>query len=490
MSAGHAHSHVGSVTRRDQLMAGAVGGSGQGGSPGAGGAPAGVRWALAVLVGVIVVATGVGMALLWPRGPLPKGTMTGQTYPGGSIVQARVDSTRAYQCAGTSDDRMPDGSVPATVTCVRVGAHLTGGSRSGRQISVQVAPQVYQAGIGRGDLIEVVRIPASAGLGEAYAWVDFARDLPLGVLAVVFAVAVVAVARLRGVAALVGLGLGYLTVLRFMLPALLRGESGAGVALVGSVAIMVVILYVAHGISAKTTTALLGTVAGLAVTAGLAVWASGAAHLNGLTSEDNYTLSMLMHGQNLSGLILCGIIVAGLGVLNDVTVTQASAVWELHEQAPHLSRGRLFGAGMRIGRDHLASTVYTIAFAYAGVALPTLLLIDLYQQPVHQVLTGGQMAEEIVRTLVGAIGLVLAIPLTTAIAAVVVSVGAWTQPRPPARPYRHVAEAAGPEASGDGPAGSPQDGSDPADPSPAGPARPPASAPVSERWDDAGGWIG
>ena len=445
MSGGHTHSHSGLVPRRDRQAAGRSPEDGGGpleGPAAARGAPLVVRWTLAGLVAVILLGTGAGMVVLWPRGPLPKGTTTGTTYAGGSVVQARVESTRAYPCPGTTDDRMPDGSIPATVTCVQVRAQLTDGAQAGRQISVEVAPQVYQAGIGRADLIDVVRYPQGAGQGDAYAWVDFARDLPLGILAVVFAVAVVVVARLRGVAALVGLGLGYLTVLRFMLPALLRGESGAGVALVGSVAIMVVILYVAHGISAKTTTALLGTVAGLGVTAGLAWWASGAAHLNGLTSEDNYTLSMLLRGQNLSGLILCGIIVAGLGVLNDVTVTQASAVWELHEQAPHLTAGRLFGAGMRIGRDHLASTVYTIAFAYAGVALPTLLLIDLYQQPLHQVITSGQMAEEIVRTLVGAIGLVLAIPLTTAIAAGVVTAGARADARSEARPYRHAADTA------------------------------------------------
>lgn len=382
--------------------------------------PVAVRNVLIAAVVVIGLGTLFGLGFLWPRGPLPPSTRMAVSYAGGTIQPAQVTSVTTATCPGTSENRLPDGTIPARATCVTVHARLTGGDRSGASVSVPVAPQIYQAGISPGDRIDVVGYPQDDGQPNAYAWVDFDRTLPLGVLAAVFAVLVVAVARLRGIAALAGLGLGYLTVLKFMLPALLRGENGVAVAFVGSVAIMIVLLYVAHGVSAKTTTALLGTVAGLAVTAGLATWGSRAAHLNGLTGEDNYTLSMLTGG-TLSGIILCGIVVAGLGVLNDVTVTQASAVWELYAEAPHLTAGRLFAAGMRIGRDHLASTVYTIAFAYAGVAMPTLLLIDLYRQPLGLVLSSGLMAEEIVRTLVASIGLILAIPLTTGIAALVVT---------------------------------------------------------------------
>jgi uncharacterized membrane protein len=104
-------------------------------------------------------------------------------------------------------------------------------------------------------------------------------------------------------------------------------------------------------------------------------------------------------------------------VLNDVTITQASAVWELRAVSPGASRRELFAGGMRIGRDHIASTVYTIAFAYTGAALPVLLLLEIYQLPLGPTLTSGEFAEELVRTMVGSIGLVLAIPLTTAIAA-------------------------------------------------------------------------
>ena len=120
---------------------------------------------------------------------------------------------------------------------------------------------------------------------------------------------------------------------------------------------------------------------------------------------------------DFSGLVLAGIVVAGLGVLNDVTITQASAIWQLREVSPDISWRELFGRGMTIGRDHIASTVYTIVFAYAGAALPILLLFELYQQPFSVVLASSALAEEVIRTMVGAIALVLAVPVTTAVGA-------------------------------------------------------------------------
>jgi len=116
--------------------------------------------------------------------------------------------------------------------------------------------------------------------------------------------------------------------------------------------------------------------------------------------------------------VICGVIVAGLGVLNDVTITQASAVWELADSDP--DQKRLFSKAMRIGRDHIASTVYTIAFATAGASLPVLLLIAIYNRPLFEVLQTESFAAELIRTMVGSIGLILAVPLTTAVGVAVV----------------------------------------------------------------------
>jgi len=189
---------------------------------------------------------------------------------------------------------------------------------------------------------------------------------------------------------------------------------------VGSTVIMIGVLYFAHGFSARTSTALLGTIFGLGITSLLAAWATDAANLAGVGSHDAATLVNTSANISISGVILCGLIISGLGVLNDVTITQSSAVWELYELAPASSARKLFTSAMRIGRDHIASTVYTIAFAYAGAALPILIIVMLYDRPLMDTLTSSELSEEVIRTLVGSIGLVLAIPVTTLIAVLVV----------------------------------------------------------------------
>ncbi|HET9646609.1 MAG TPA: YibE/F family protein, partial [Microlunatus sp.] len=224
----------------------------------------------------------------------------------------------------------------------------------------------------------------------------------------------------RGFAALLGLAFAGFIMVKFMFPALVVGTNPIAVGLIGSSAIMFVALYAAHGFSARTTTALLGTLSGLVLVAGLGWLATKWGHLTGVSAEDDYILAAAAPDLQLTSVVICGIIVAGLGVLNDVTITQASAVWELADTDP--DQRRLFSRAMRIGRDHIASTVYTIAFATAGAVLPVLLLIAIYDRPLLQVVQSEQFASEVIRTLVGSIGLVLAVPLTTAIGVAVVRV--------------------------------------------------------------------
>jgi uncharacterized membrane protein len=145
--------------------------------------------------------------------------------------------------------------------------------------------------------------------------------------------------------------------------------------------------------------------------------------LTGVADEGAATLSTFAPGLSFQGLVTCGVIIAGLGVLNDVTITQSSAVWELRAAAPDASRRRVFAGAMRIGRDHIASTIYTIVFAYAGTALTVLLLVQLYDRPALDLLSSEDISEEVVRTLVSATSLVLAVPLTTAIATLVAAPG-------------------------------------------------------------------
>ena len=220
-------------------------------------------------------------------------------------------------------------------------------------------------------------------------------------------------------AALVGLGLSFVLLIAFVLPALLEGRNALVVAIVASSAIMFLLMYLAHGVSPKTTTALLGTLVSLALTGLLATVFVEVARVANVNTEEASYLQISASQVSLEGILLGGIIIGSLGVLNDVTVTQASAVWALRAADPTAGARALYRRAMAIGRDHIASTVDTLVLAYAGASLPLLLLFTLASRPIGDVVTGGLVAEEIVRTLVGGIGLVASVPVTTGLAALV-----------------------------------------------------------------------
>ncbi|WP_430868908.1 YibE/F family protein [Demequina aurantiaca] len=274
-----------------------------------------------------------------------------------------------------------------------------------------------------GDSIRVLELPDGSMVFS-----DFDRTEPMLLLLAIYVLVVLLVARWRGAGALLGLGIAFGIVVFYAVPSLLDGNSPVLVGLVTGAGALFALLYIAHGPNARTTTAYLGTIAGLAVTALIGVWAVSAANIPGVPGEAELSLIYINGNISLSGLALCGLILAGLGILNDVTVTQASAVWELRSARPDLPRLEVFKRGMRIGRDHIASTVYTFAFAYVGASLPLIVIVLHFDTGAETAITSSEVAGEIVRTLVGSIGLVLAVPLTTAIAALVVGRHAVREP--------------------------------------------------------------
>ncbi|WP_315914763.1 YibE/F family protein [Arthrobacter sp. lap29] len=366
----------------------------------------------------LAILTIIAMALMWPStegSPAAAGNPYAAA-PGASIDSGTVQRTVTEDCSLSAG-----GSLGSSCFIAFTAADGLA------EVPVLISPDIVQSrGVHVGDSIRYLNLSGLAAVtgveqnGPAYVFMDFVRTFPIGLLAVLYAVVVVAVARWRGLRAIVGLIGAFGVLAWFILPALAQGQPPLLVALTGSSAIMFGVLYFAHGFSARTSTALLGTLFGLGVTAGLAAWAVDAAALTGTSGEYGYQLLNMTQGMSLSGMILCGLVISGLGVLNDVTITQSSAVWELYELAPETSTRELFTSAMRIGRDHIASTVYTIAFAYAGSALPVLLMVSLFDQELLLALTGVELAEEIVRILVGSIGLVLAIPVTTLVAVAVV----------------------------------------------------------------------
>jgi uncharacterized membrane protein len=371
-----------------------------------------VRLMLFLLVPV-GLATVVGLIVLWPSGGTSRAQEAAELYvpAGTTFPDGRVISVDPFDCSipGT------DGAVQE-LTCASVVVEVLEGDGAGEYKQLELPAEVYAAGIEVDDVLVLSRDPGAEG-GPTYSFSDYERTTPLVLFAIAFAIVVGAVARLRGLAALLGLGFAFLVLLQFVLPGLLSGSSPTLVTLVGSAAIMFVVLYLAHGFSARTTTALVGTLFGLALVTVLGAIAVSAARLTGLTTEETVQLQTFDPSLNFSGLVIAGIVVAGLGVLNDVTITQASAIWQLHEVDPSMGWRQLYRRGMAVGRDHIASTVYTVVFAYAGAALPLLLLFELYARPAGTTLTSAVLAEEVIRTLVGGIALVLAVPVTTAVGA-------------------------------------------------------------------------
>ncbi len=243
---------------------------------------------------------------------------------------------------------------------------------------------------------------------------------------------VVAVARWRGLRALIGIVVAFGVLVVFMLPALRDGAAAIPVALVASSAILYAVIYLAHGVSLRTSAALLGTLASLLLATVLSWAAIELTHLTGLSEEENNAVATYLGNVSITGLLLAGFIVGSLGVLNDVTVTQASTAFEL-AAIEGTSRRAVFVGAMRVGRDHIASTVYTLVLAYAGSALPLLLLFSVANRSLGDVLTSESVAIEIARSAVGGIALALSVPLTTAIAAVLATPSA---PAAPADTYR------------------------------------------------------
>ncbi|MEV6226450.1 YibE/F family protein [Saccharopolyspora shandongensis] len=367
-----------------------------------------VKRVLAIALAPFALAAVVGFLLLYPFDHQQR---TGADLGFGQYpVNAVVVSAAAGSCTQGSPD---EGG------CVVLGIRMQDGPRPNQTIEQTVPTDPGTPRFAVGDHVVLSYAGANPDDPTSYQVVDFQRGMPLLVLALVFAAAVIVLGRWQGVAALVALGLSFVVLIGFVLPAILAGEDPLLVAVVGAGLIMFVVLYLTHGFSARTSTAVLGTLLSLALIGLLSMVFSAATSLTGLDEDTSSLMGVLGTPIDARGLLLAGIVIGALGVLDDVTVTQTSAVWELRKANPSLSWRQLYKAGQRIGRDHVSSAVNTLVLAYAGAALPLLLAYTLSGRTFGEVVSSQAVAQEVVRTLVGSIGLVAAVPITTAIAAAV-----------------------------------------------------------------------
>ncbi|GAU66782.1 hypothetical protein SSP35_03_04300 [Streptomyces sp. NBRC 110611] len=387
-----------------------------------------LRKVIAAVLIPFAAAVAVGLVVLWPGGAPPhKPSGVGFDQP---TEQARVVKVVEVNCADVhaqqpprtpspTGQQPPAGRTAEDKPCQQATIKVTTGENAGRTFRTVVTPDALRRYTAGQEV--VVAYSPKAPKELQYSVTDVDRTLPMWVLAAVFAFAVVVVGRLRGVLALVALAASFIVLTLFILPAILQGSNPLLVAVVGGSAIMLIALYMCHGLTARTSVAVLGTLASLLLIGLLGSLFINWALLTGETDDTTSLVHGLYPGLEIRGLLLAGIIIGSLGVLDDVTVTQTAAVWELKEADPSAGRRALYGAAMRIGRDHIASVVNTLVLAYAGAALPLLLLFSIAQSSVGTVASSEVIAEEIVRTLVGSIGLVASVPLTTLLATLVVS---------------------------------------------------------------------
>jgi uncharacterized membrane protein len=381
---------------------------------------------------VIGLAVLVGAVWLWPSQQKVDIPLPFQNAAGGAVTTeaGHVLSSEIGDCGSRSAGQVlttePAPGLAGSGQCVRNRVAIDSGPNAGATTLLEFTPGPGQPNLLAGQHVRISRQVDSQG-ATSYAFYDYERTWPLIALAAIFAVVVVAVARWRGFRAIIGIVVAFLVLVVFLLPALRDGAPAIPVALVAATAILYAVIYLAHGVSLRTSAALLGTCASLLLAAGLSWAAIELAHLTGLSEDQNNEVAAYLGHISITGLLLAGFIIGSLGVLNDVTVTQASTVFELAAANENASRRAVFTGAMRVGRDHIASTVYTLVLAYAGSSLPLLLLFSVANRSLGDVLTSESVAIEIARSAVGGIGLALSVPLTTAIATALASPHARTK---------------------------------------------------------------
>lgn len=372
--------------------------------------------AVAVVVPFMIVAL-IGMVILWPSGERPESRAAELTD--GEIT--------GFQPCEPIDEEEVDEESQCRMAQVRLdsGADVVAFMPFG-----EGAPEFVV-----GDQVVVGAFETEEQI--QYEVINFQRGGPMLILAAIFVVALLALSRWRGLAALAGLAFSILVLIFFILPALLDGKPPLAVAIVGSAVIMVGAMYLTHGVSVRTTIALIGTLVSLTLTGVLGYVFVDAARFTGVADEGTGYLRFLGIEVDMSDLLLAGLVIGALGVLNDVTVTQTVAVWEVAAANENLGPRGLLASGMRLGREHVGATVNTLVLAYAGASMSVLMLLIVADQGYAQMLQQEEVAAEVVRALVGSLGIISAVPITTALAALAVGTA-----RPRGRRARRAAAVA------------------------------------------------
>ena len=363
--------------------------------------------ALVLTVSALVLATLVGLVVLWPHGKLQQSGQLGPIHTVGAVAE-RVDTVRC--------------KLSASQTCRVAHIRILDGPGKGERTVLTTVAAVGSLDVSQGDRIRVYKNTVPAGTGPArqrddYSFADFDRRGAMLWLSLGFVVLLLATGRFHGLRALAGLLASLVIVVKFVVPAILHGSSPLAVAIVGAFAVMLVMMPLSYGLGAKSLAAWLGTAVSLLLAAGLAYAFAHVAHLSGASSDESVYLGASQSRLSLQGLLVAGMVIGALGVLVDLTVSQASTVIALRRVNPSLRFSGLFRGALEVGHDHIAATVATLVFAYAGAALPVLLIFSVGETSFTDAVNGEAVADEVIAALVGSLGLIASMPITTALAA-------------------------------------------------------------------------
>jgi len=360
---------------------------------------------LVLAVVILAIATVVGLALLWPHGKLGRSGQFGPIRTVGAVAE----NVKSVPCA-----------LSASHVCRVAQIRILDGPQKGKQTLLTTVAAVGSLDVSQGDRIRVYKNPVTAGSSrpsDTYSFADFDRRGAMLWLGIGFVVLLIATGRFHGLRALIGLLASLAIVIKFVVPAILHGSSPFAVAVVGAFAVMLVMMPLSYGLGAKSLAAWLGTAVSLLLAAGLAYAFAHIAHLSGASSDESVYLGASQSRLSLQGLLVAGMVIGALGVLVDLTVSQASTVIALRRVNPSLGFGGLFRGALEVGHDHIAATVATLVFAYAGAALPVLLIFSVGGTSFADAVNGEAVADEVIAALVGSIGLIASMPATTALAA-------------------------------------------------------------------------
>ncbi len=374
-----------------------------------------LEWLLVAILAVLVISA-TAIVVIAPR-------LNEPSAPGRDSLEAGETETMRGRVVEVLEEGVVELGEGATQPFQRLAVRIEGGSMAGQEVIVEEGTTNV---VGQDRLFEPgdrVFVERAVGPEEDRLYIsDVMRLGPLLVVLALFVTLVIVVGRWKGLRSLIGSLLSLVVIFGFILPRIVAGHNPVSVSIVGSVVLLAVSTYLTYGLNLKAHAAVAGMVVSLALTGGLAWLFVGWTRLTGLGMEESTFLVMEFGpGIDLRGLVLGGIIIGSLGVLDDVCVGQASSVFELVSANPKLGWLGLFRRSLNIGTDHIAAMVNTLLLAYVGGAMPLMLAFTIYQEPLTRRLNREPIAEEIVRTLVGSIGLVLAVPITGFVASLLAS---------------------------------------------------------------------